>query len=281
MNKQYLKELVGRGELEQAFQALLGYGKDKKAKEWHNALWIQYSRLKELEQNSLKGVLSPAEADLMKNRILSALLSLIDDLPEQENDIITPAYPLRQQATGAPARKSRWPLWLLIGAVVLAGLIAGYSKLGGPPETNQGPEPPPSGAASAEEAPARPQALHFPQGNEATFVFSAGNEISYRILSGEMKSLGGDARQLSFTIRCSARKGYGVNFWDDTFRLELDEAGALLAPSSGLNEVVENNSYKDGAVSFVVKGPFSSMKFAMVSPWDKEDIRKLPVVAGQ
>ena len=119
--------------------------------------------------------------------------------------------------------------------------------------------------------------LNFPEGNAVTFIFSTGDEISYQLLNGELKNLGGDARQLSFTIRCSARKGYGANFWDDTFRLELDEPGALLAPSSGLNELVANNSFKDGMVSFAVKAPFSSIKLAIVNPWDKEDIRKLPV----
>lgn len=271
MDKQYLKELVGSGDLEQAFQALLSYGKGQKAKEWHNALWIQYNRLKELEQNSLKGTLSAEEADRIKNRILSALLTLIDDLPVKENEDAATATFLPQ-----PAGKNRWAKWLLIVAAVLIGLIAGYSKLkpaGTLPET----EPTASEAAIPEAPPAPSQALRFPQGNEVTFLFSTGNEISYRILSGELKSLGGDARQVSFVIRCSGRKGNGVNFWDDTFRLELDEAGALLAPSSGLNEIVENNSYKDGTVSFVVKGPVSSMKLAVVNPWDKEDIRKLAV----
>ncbi|MCB9051614.1 MAG: hypothetical protein H6556_19445 [Lewinellaceae bacterium] len=271
MDKQYLKELVGNGDLEQAFQSLLSYGKGQKAKEWHNALWIQYNRLKELEQNSLKGTLSVEEADRIKNRILSALLSLIDDLPVQEEEAAASGMP-----PPLPAGKARWAKWVLIGAAVLAGLIAGYSKLK-PAVTRPAAEPTASEASIPEEASSSSQALRFPQGSEVTFIFSTGIEISYRILSGEMESLGGDARQVSFTIRCSGRKGNGVNFWDDTFRLELDEAGALLEPSSGLNEVVENNSYKDGTVSFVVKGPVSSMKLAIVNPWDQGDIRKLAV----
>ena len=275
MDKQYLKGLVGRGELEQAFQALLSYGKGQKEKEWHNALWIQYNHLKELEQNSLKGTLSTDEAGLIKNRILSALLSLIDDLPEQKSESPAPDVPLSQ-----PAGKKRWFKWTLIGVVVLAGLIAGYSNLSHT-EANKGNEPPVPEAATPKETQTKPQTLRFPEDDTATFLFSTGNEISYRILGGELKSLGGGARQLSFTIRCSGRKGNGVNFWDDTFRLELDEPGALLAPSSGLNEVVDNNSFKDGIVSFVVKEPFSSMKIAIINPWDPEDIRKLPVSIGQ
>ena len=276
MDKQYLKELVGRGGLEQAFQALLGYDKGQQDKEWHNALWIQYNRLKDLEQNNLKGTLSTEEAGLIKNRILSALLSLIDGLPKPEEDAAIPDKPHPEPA----GKKNRWAKWLLIGAVALIGLIAGYSKFhqsGVNPVT----EPSTSQAAISEQPPSSNRALRFPKGNDITFIFSTGIEINYRILTGELKSLGGGAHQLNLTIRCSGRKGNGVNFWDDTFRLELDEPGALLAPSSGLNEIVDNNSFKDGLISFVVKEPFSNMKLAIINPWDQEDIRKLAISIGQ
>lgn len=270
MDKQHLKKLVGRGELEQAFDAMLDYGKSQKATAWYNTLLMQYNQFTELQQNKLKGILSAEEASLVRNRILSALLSLIDDLQEGE-DGGAPGKPLTQKNG-----KTRWPLWLLIGTIVLIGLIVGYSKLNlFTPE--KGTESPPAEVVLPVEKGSMVRPLHFPEGDAVTFLFSTGMEINYRLLNGELKNLGGDVQQVSFTIRCSARKGNGANFWDDTFRLELDEPGALLAPSSGLNELLENNSFKDGTVSFVVKGLFSSMKLAVVNPWDPEDIRKLAI----
>lgn len=270
MDKQYLKKLVGQGELEQAFDAMLDYGKSQKSTAWYNTLLMQYHQFKELQQDKLKGILSAEEAGLARNRILSALLSLIDELQEGEAGDAQ-GEPLTQKHG-----KTRWPFWLLISSVVLLGLIAGYFKLDlFTPE--KGTEPAPAEVTIPVEKAAMVRPLHFPEGDAVTFLFSTGIEIQYRLLNGEMKNLGSDVQQVSFTIRCAARKGNGANFWDDTFRLELDEPGALLAPSSGLNELVENDTFKDGTVSFTVKGGFSSMKLALVNPWDNEDIRKLAI----
>lgn len=270
MDKENLKELVGCGDLDQAFAALLGYGKSRKAIVWYNALLIQYNQFRSLEQDKLKGILSTEEENLSRNRILSALLSLIDDLPDGQESS-TPAEPLTPQVG-----KTRRYLWSLFSIVVLVGLIVGYSKLDlFTPQKNIG--LPPTETTMQQENSSLTRALYFPDGHTVTFIFSTGMEISYHLLQGELKNLGGDVRLVSLTIRCSAQKGNGANFWDDTFRLELEEPGALLAPSSGLNEVVENNSFKDGTVSFEVKEPISNMNLAIVNPWNKEDIRKLAI----
>ncbi|MCB0588248.1 MAG: hypothetical protein KDD06_23345 [Phaeodactylibacter sp.] len=268
MDKEHLKELIGQDKLEEAFAALLSRNREGGNEAWHNAVLIQHNQFRQYEQELLKGTLSAADAALAKNRLLSALLTLIDEWPGAEQ-ATQPSAPAKTSGKHSRAK------WLLIGAVALIGLIVGYSKLNRS-ETNKETEPPSREATVSEGKPSPTRPLHFPQGNEVTFIFSTGSEISYRLLSGELKSLGGDAWQLSLKVRCSARKGNGVNFWDDTFRLELDEPDAFLAPSSGLNELVENNSFKDGTVSFVGKGAFSSLKIALINPWDKEDIRKLP-----
>lgn len=121
----------------------------------------------------------------------------------------------------------------------------------------------------------------FPQSDEITFRFSTGSEITYRLLSGALKDAGGRVHHLSLIIRCSPRSGNGANFWDDTFSLEVDNSGALLAPVSGLNELVEDNSYKDGEVIFEVRGAFSGLGLAIVNPWDKGDIRILALGVGE
>src|SRR5690606_2780150 len=97
------------------------------------------------------------------------------------------------------------------------------------------------------------QVLHFPEGDEIIFMFATGDQASYKILNAELSDLGGGVHLISFLIRCTIKNDYGANFWDDTFRLELDKSGVLLTPSSGLNELIPANSSKDGTVSFEVK----------------------------
>lgn len=271
MGKEHLKELIGRGEFEQAFTVLLGYGKKRRIGSWYHALLIQHSQFRKLEQDRLHGVLSTEEESLIRNRILLALLALIDELPAEEADGTPTESPVHEQVENI----RRFP-WLLIGTIVLLGLIAAYFKLNTftPEETK---ETPPPETAVSEKNPTTVRPLLLPEGDEISFVLSTGDEINYRILKGELKNLGGGARQVSFIIRCSTRKGYGINFWDDSFRLELKEPGLLFAPSSGLNEVVASNSFKDGTVSFVVNEPLSNFKLAIINPWDREDIRKLPI----
>ena len=259
MDKVTLKEWVGDGKLEQAFTAMLDYGKSRKAVAWYNALLIQYNQFKELEQDELEGVLSDDEENLARNRILSATLALIDDLPAGERTE-APYEPL-----AAKGGKARWPLWALVSAVALIGLYFGYSRL----------DLAAARSPSMETGGAR--ALHFPEGNSLTFISTAGDEIKYSLLKGELTDLGGGTRQVSFSIRCATRDGYGANFWDDSFRLELDGGADLLAPNSGLNELVAKNSFKDGTVSFAVNGSFSNMKLVVINPWNKEEMRKLAI----
>lgn len=273
MDKQRLKEMVGNGDLEHVFQALLGYSKDQ-AEAWQNAVWVQYNRYKELKQEELQGTLSKEEEGLIKNRILSSLLTLIDRLSERGKEEGTPEpslfSPPEQKQRGLLSRAK----WLIAGAALLIVLIFGYTKLnlwgkGDGPTTSSPVQP-----ASKENRP-EIRTLRFPQGNEVTFLFSTGGEITYNLLSGQLKDAGGGVQHLSIRVRCSPHTGNGVNFWDDTFRLEVDNSGALLAPSSGLNELVEDNSFKDDALLFELRTPFSSLSLAIVNPWDKADIRKL------
>lgn len=268
MNRQHLKEMAGSGDFESAFQALLGYGKSQGDKAWYNAVLVQYNNFKALEQQQLMATLSNEETGLARNRVLSGLLSLIDTLPGEGDGM--------PQQPGAPeqsrAGKLRWAPWLAAAALLIIIAVV-FARLGGSEKPSDG-----STTATAEPAPAGESlAVGFPKGDAIVFTASTGDEVSYRFLNGQLKDTGGGARQLSFTARCQARKGYGVNFWDDSFRLELDGNGLFLAPSSDLNEVVENNSYKDGVLSFELKEPFSSLSLLISNPWDRNDIRKLPL----
>jgi hypothetical protein len=91
------------------------------------------------------------------------------------------------------------------------------------------------------------QSLSLPVGME---VKLAGGDIVYKILSARLEHYNAEKDALSFTIRCTSNSPYPVNFWDRSFRLLVDDVPR--APISGLNEVVEGQSAKEGDIVFEV-----------------------------
>jgi hypothetical protein len=74
--------------------------------------------------------------------------------------------------------------------------------------------------------------------------------IVYKILSARLEPYNAEKDALRFTIRCTNNDDYPMNFWDRSFRLLVD--GVPRAPTSGLNEIVDGQSAKEGDVVFEV-----------------------------
>ena len=91
------------------------------------------------------------------------------------------------------------------------------------------------------------QSLALPAGME---VKLAGGDIVYKILSARLEPYNAEKDTLRFTIRCTNNGPVAMNFWDDSFRLLVDSVPR--APNSGLDEVVEGRSAKEGEVVFEV-----------------------------
>jgi hypothetical protein len=78
----------------------------------------------------------------------------------------------------------------------------------------------------------------------------AEGHIIYKILSARLEPYNAEKNALSFTIGCTNNDDYPMNFWDRSFRLLVD--GVPRAPISGLNEIVEGQSAKEGDIVFEV-----------------------------
>jgi hypothetical protein len=114
----------------------------------------------------------------------------------------------------------------------------------------------PSG--SEQVSPARPDAAasQSPSGEGGTqqsVALPAGMEVKlaqgyivYKILSARLEPYNAEKDALRFTIRCTNNDDYPMNFWDRSFRLLVD--GVPRAPTSGLNEIVDGQSAKEGDV---------------------------------
>jgi hypothetical protein len=78
----------------------------------------------------------------------------------------------------------------------------------------------------------------------------AQGDIVYRILSARLEPYNAEKDALRFTIRCTNKGAYPMNFWDRSFRLLVDNVPR--APISGLNDIVDGQSAKEGDVVFEV-----------------------------
>ena len=82
-------------------------------------------------------------------------------------------------------------------------------------------------------------------------------EVTYRILSAEIRRRNMERLELHLAVQATNQGRYSLNFWDDTFRLEVD--GIPRAPVSGLNVVVEGNSARDGEVVFAFEDTIETL----------------------
>lgn len=73
---------------------------------------------------------------------------------------------------------------------------------------------------------------------------------TFKILSAQVEQHNREKLALRITLRMTNNNDYPANFWDNSFRLLLDNVPR--SPESGLNLVVDGNSAKEGDVVFLV-----------------------------
>jgi hypothetical protein len=111
-------------------------------------------------------------------------------------------------------------------------------------------------ADMATQSPGAVRARMYPITLAAGGEAKVGQEASYKILAAQLNSYGGGKVELDITVRFTNLGKYPANFWDRSFRLIIDDVP--LAPESGLDEVVDGGSAKEGKVIFVI--PENSQK---------------------
>jgi hypothetical protein len=153
-----------------------------------------------------------------------------------------------------------------LAAVITAvtGLAVGLHQINAPSGTEKAaPEKPaavtPQKSASSDtttsQTPssndAAQQSLALPAGMEAKLRKCAScGELVYKILSARLEPYNSEKRALRFTVRFTNNDRFPENFWDNSFRLLIDDVPR--APISNLNELVEGQSAKEGDVVFEV-----------------------------
>ncbi|MDQ0850523.1 hypothetical protein QFZ65_002461 [Arthrobacter sp. B3I9] len=167
-----------------------------------------------------------------------------------------------------------------VAAVITAvtGLLLGLGQLGlfdaakpataSSPPTGTGPSRPSS--PMQQDSPAASASGEPLPDNGTGWAVSLPDERKYRSADVEYEILDAKARpdvtwkiSLAFSVRCTNRGMYDINFWDSTFR--LNAGGVSVSPDSGLNDLVPADSSKSGEVSFTVpadtRDPVLRIKF--------------------
>lgn len=254
MRRQQLKALLGQDALDEVIDQLEAQATMLHDDTLHNQLVLQRNRLHACRQHTINGTLPPEEIQRLKNQVVNALLIIIDDL---------------EAKAPKPRRQARIRIVTGVAFIFLLA-AAGYWFL-------QNDRPAPSSPA-AEEPSARPTgtaAIRLPDDRELEFL-STGQQASFTLLDGALKPAGDGRQILTLRLRCTNGKGYPINFWDDSFRLETETG--LQAPVGGLNAVVPANSSQDGTLVFEINDNTRKTELVVFSPFRKEEQRKVPLM---
>jgi hypothetical protein len=104
--------------------------------------------------------------------------------------------------------------------------------------------------------------------------FADGNPV-VTVLSVNIEPLDADRRAVTFHLRYSNTGRFDANFWDRSFRLIVD--GVPRPPTNRLNELVANDSAKDGDVVFEVPVGVKDVLFQITAGEEKSRLAfKLP-----
>jgi TIR domain len=148
--------------------------------------------------------------------------------------------------------RGRWAA-IVVGLAVLALAIGVSNRLGGRTPTSSGtqgtPGQPPvlAGGGGVERAPGSNAFISetkatLPRGSEA-----AVGALVYDLVDASVGTRG-HGRALALRIRVANHGRYDANFWDASFRLQIE--GETYAPDSGLNEIVAAETTKEDSVTF-------------------------------
>jgi hypothetical protein len=158
-----------------------------------------------------------------------------------------------------------------IGIVLVA--LSLFLSLSGPKVEEPSTAEPATADAGVNQATAATNAggtfpMTLPAGQEVK-----GEDRSYTILKIELDRYEIDQLSLTFTIRMINLSRYPANFWNASFRLLAD--GVPVAPIGDLNEVVDGNAAKEGAIKFAI--PAKTQKVALQIDKLGPDAPALPI----
>jgi hypothetical protein len=264
MNKQQLKSLLGKGEVEQVLSHLELYSRSKGDDDLLNQIILQRNRVKGYSMHQQNDTLSPEEIQRLRNQVVEALLSIIDGM---EEDSIT-------------ENKSGFSLMrlLLIGILPAIVILIGYQVYRSYSVAltnnhvdvkNSHPKPP--------DATTLTRQVSFPNGSTLSFRSASGEKATYYFTGGRIEPSDEASIFLTVNVRCENQDNYPINFWDRSFRLKIFDPEQYLAPKSEMNEVVTSHSDKTGEIVFEVPNSVTQAILEVQDPFGLAKMKEINV----
>lgn len=214
-----IQELIVQGETGAALAELTAWAQSQQQYEWVKQCILLQARWEQLQRDIIGGTLDADDLRQETNQINAAILNLLELNPTSGGT--------GTNNTPPAGRRPGW-LWLTVAAVIVIAALALW-------QWNKTSE----------------NAFSWPEGQKASIAFGSGSTATWEIKTAAWEPFDAQHNKLSLHMRCSITGRYPANFWDESFRLQIDGQPPI-APQSGLNLIVEGDSFQDGDVWFVV-----------------------------
>lgn len=245
--KEQVQKLIIESKTEEALEALIEWIKSKQSNELNEAIILR-SRYEQAERDLGMNLISPEDAARVFSQINFSLLNLVDNL---EKKTFAPGV--------IPAKRRGWllaltsSLLILVLAMFILKILFPSRELRGSEQTEKSTQISDNEERTIGDSSNKSDkavAVQFPQGNEASLIDSD-VKVTYTILESSAESYNAENQKVTVKIRCLLGEGrFGMNFWSSSFRLIADDLP--YAAQGNLNELVENESFKDGEVYFLI-----------------------------
>lgn len=228
-----VQKLIEEGSTEEALETFANWLRTEQSYALNEVILLR-SRYEQVEKELGLDLISSEDATRAYSQINYALLNLVQNVNTGKPDVNKQVVPNRRG-------------WLIAGAgaLLILVLLMFVLKVLFPsrvlPDTSQ---------SEKTETVQKGTALQFPQGKEVALT-SMGTQVTFTVITGRTEPYNPENQKITLKIRCFLHEGRGgMNFWESSFRLLVNEMP--YAAQGGLNEVVENESFKDGEVYFLI-----------------------------
>jgi hypothetical protein len=220
-----VQNLVQQGNTEQALETFANWLRTEQSPALNEVILLR-SRYEKVQQEQGLDLISSEDAARAYNQINFSLLNLVQSV--QRSTAPAPSV----QQSNSPMR------WIVLAGVVLLIAVVLIAMNFFVP------------VKSSESQATQTSTLRLPQGNKVSLT-SVGTTVTYTVLEARTEPYNAENQKVTVKIRALLGKGIGgMNFWESSFRLFVNDLP--YAAQGELNELVENESFKDGEVYFLI-----------------------------
>lgn len=234
-----VQKLIEQGETETALETLASWLRSQQTSTLNEVILLR-SRYEQVQRELGLNLISPEEAARSYSQINFALLNLLQNIEKPLPNLIQTSNRQRWLLAGVG-----FLIFLVVCIIAIRILLPDKIRSNPPTNVMNSEQTSSSDAESPKGLP-----IQFPQGQKAS-LFVVDTKVTYSVLEGKVEPYNAENQKIILKIRALLHEGRGgMNFWDSNFRVLVNDLP--YAGQGGLNEIVENDSFKDGEVFFII-----------------------------